>query len=266
MSDNNPNNQQNALTLLLQTKNITIRHKDNILLENVSLDVYQGEIHIITGDIGTGKTSLLNILGLLSELESEDREKSELSVFMPKRINCNRLFVGERDFLIRTYFSYIFQSPELIMNWSAIDNINFFLTATGYLRFNERARRNEAYSLCRSMGITAEIAERPVYTLSGGERQLIDIIRALVKKPKVLIADEPTANLSPELKSEIIFSLIKQIGQEQVSLIVATHDIVTIDLGGLIQLGQSYKLNFKFHRIENKQLKRISIDNYIQVD
>jgi ABC-type lipoprotein export system ATPase subunit len=208
--------------IILEAKDLSIQYDNTVLLQNVDITIHKGTAIIIRGPVGIGKSSLLRVLALLSK-----PAKGHIYITDSKGIkspDCVRLPQGELDDLIKDYFAYVFQMPELMMGWNALENISLPLIAKGY---SPSRRKEIAYECCRAMGIE-KVAERPAYTLSGGERQLVSIARALAKEPIILMADEPTASLDPESKVFIMERLINEAKKKGVTVIVATHDTVVV--------------------------------------
>jgi ABC-type lipoprotein export system ATPase subunit len=222
--------------IILHASNLYIEYDNKILLENVNLPIQYGSTISIRGDVGIGKSSLLRILGLLSSPErgsvylssSSKRavddyqdEKTKKVLKIRDYYDCSILPHPEREDIIKAYFAYIFQSHELMMQWDAVENISLPLFAQG---FSAKNRMKKAQALCRQLDIE-DIMHKPMYQLSGGQRQLVNIARALAKQPTILIADEPTSSLDPTKKS-MVFNLFQQLADEkQMTIIVATHNV-----------------------------------------
>ncbi len=183
------------------------------LLYDVNLSLDKEAAISIRGDVGIGKTSLLRVLGLLSKPRKGH-------VCIDSATDCSALPRAELNKIISQYFAYVFQAPELMMQWSVIENISLPLIAKGYAKAE---RKEQTYEFCEAMGL-AHLAEKPVYTLSGGQKHLVGIAMALAKQPQILVADELTANLDPLTKIYILERLIKQARERKITLIVATHD------------------------------------------
>lgn len=197
-----------------QATNIRVCYEDRLLLEKVELKIALGTCVSIHGPVGCGKTSLLRVLGLL---DAPDQGEIQIADHQ----QCNLMQRSEQDDLIRYYFSYVFQTPKLIKDWNAIENIKLFMDR----HFMCEADMDElAIDYCLQLNID-NIAYRPVYSLSGGELQLVSIARALAKRPKILILDEPTSNLDAE-KIMLALNLIKNyVREKKAILIMVTHRI-----------------------------------------
>jgi putative ABC transport system ATP-binding protein len=185
-------------------------------LDHVDLEIQRGEYISIMGPSGSGKSTLLNILGLLDRPTSgtywlEDADVSSL--------DDNSLAEQRQQ-----HIGFIFQSFHLIPRLSALENVELPLLLAGA---PVATRRERAREVLDSVGLSSRIDHRPDQ-LSGGERQRVAIGRAIVMKPGVLLADEPTGNLDSHSSSEVI-EIIEQLNRDGISLLVVTHDP---DIGG----------------------------------
>ena len=188
-------------------------------IRNVDLDVFPGQLVVITGPSGCGKTTLLNLVAGLDRATSgtvciEGQDLSELSE-------------GELTGLRRRYIGFIFQSFGLLPLLSAYENVELPLRISDWSR-GERHRRTEA---CLEMVGLGERANHRPYELSGGEQQRVAIARALVHQPPLLLADEPTGELDVATGTAI-FALLKEVVEkEKVAIIAVTHDIALAEIG-----------------------------------
>ena len=182
-------------------------------VHNVSLEVFAGQLIVLTGRSGSGKTTLLNILAGL------DRPTSGDIIIQGK----NLAKLSERDLtrLRRRYIGFIFQSFGLLYLLSAYENVELPLRIAGW-GWRDRSRRT--HEVLELVGISERANHRP-FELSGGEQQRVAIARALVHRPSLIFADEPTGELDTNTGA-VIFDLLKGITQnEEVGIIVATHDV-----------------------------------------
>jgi cell division transport system ATP-binding protein len=199
-------------------------------LSNVNLRIEEGEMVFLTGHSGAGKSTLLKLIGLL--------ERSTRGQVWVNQHNLNRL--KDRDIpYLRRQVGMIFQDHRLLNDRTVFDNVAMPLVVAGH-GHKETTRRVRA-SLDK-VGLLKKEKTFPD-TLSGGEQQRVGIARAIVSKPPLVLADEPTGNLDPELSHEIM-SLFSQFNQVGVTLLIASHDIglinqlekriLTLDEGKLI--------------------------------
>ena len=181
-------------------------------LDHVDLDIKPGEYLSIMGPSGSGKSTLLNILGLLDRPNSgtywlNDADVSSLD---------DDALAEQRQRNI----GFIFQSFHLIPRLSALENVELPLLLAGA---PVAARRERAREVLDSVGLAARSDHRPDQ-LSGGERQRVAIGRAIVMKPGLLLADEPTGNLDSRSSEEVI-DIVEQLNRDGISLMIVTHNI-----------------------------------------
>jgi len=180
-------------------------------LANVSLHVEAGAMAFLTGHSGAGKSTLLRLITLA--------ERASHGQVLVGGHNLNRL-PRRRIPYFRRHVGVVYQDHRLLMDRSVFDNVALPLVVAGY-GHQETARRVRA--ALDQVGLLGKERRVPV-GLSGGEQQRVGIARAVVHRPDVLLADEPTGNLDPELSREImgLFARFNQIG---VTVLVASHDL-----------------------------------------
>jgi len=202
------------------------------ILNKVNLIVNEGDFIVIKGKSGVGKSTLLRILGLLERPDKGLVEFMSLDAFsLPDDI---------RTELRLKYIGFVFQFFNLLPTLTVMENIELPLALLG-LKKEERRRR--VLFWLKYFGIEY-LADRYPYTLSGGECQRVAIIRALVKNPKVILADEPTSSLDDE-NSEIVLGLLKDINKEyRVSVVMTTTDFLLKVNGAKEFLLRNGVLNF----------------------
>jgi cell division transport system ATP-binding protein len=179
-------------------------------LHDLSLDVGRGEFVFITGSSGAGKTTLLRLL-----LHQETPSSGQVLV--------NGLDVGtlpaSKVPVLRRSMGVVFQDFKLISRKSALENVAYVLNVAGLSRGEQKRK---AYNALRSVGLNHKLNALPA-ALSGGEQQRVAIARAVVNEPDLLLADEPTGNLDPDLAVEIM-RLFREINARGTTVLVATHD------------------------------------------
>jgi len=201
---------------MIEFHNVTKRYEGGYeALTNVSLQLDDGQMAFITGHSGAGKSTLLKIIALI--------EKPTRGQALLNRINLNNL-ARHRIPYIRRNIGIIFQDHQLLFDRTVFDNVALPLQIQGY-RPQEIAKRTRA--ALDKVGLLSKEKSLPI-TLSGGEQQRVGIARAVVHKPMLLLADEPTGNLDPVLSREImeIFVDFNRVG---VTVLVASHDLALID-------------------------------------
>ena len=180
-------------------------------LDHVDLEIEAGEYISVMGPSGSGKSTLLNLLGLLDRPTSgtywlNDRDVSALP---------DSELADQRQRNI----GFIFQSFHLIPRLSALENVELPLVLAGA---SIKERRSRAREVLEAVGLNARLDHRPDQ-LSGGERQRVAIGRAIIMRPGVLLADEPTGNLDSRSGDEVV-EIIEQLNRDGISLLVVTHD------------------------------------------
>ena len=180
-------------------------------LKNVSFQIADNEMLFLTGHSGAGKSTLLKLM-MVMERPSQGQvliDGQNLRGLPNRKIPALRRKIG-----------VVFQNHQLLFDRSVFDNVALPLMIAGY-QPREVGRRVRA--ALDKVGLLNKEKQMPV-TLSGGEQQRVGIARAVVNKPKILLADEPTGNLDPELSAEIMH-LFEQFNQVGVTVLIASHDL-----------------------------------------
>ena len=187
-------------------------------LHDVSLEVGKGEFVFLTGPSGAGKTTLLKLL-----FAAEKPSEGQILV-LGRNVAC----LGESAIpALRRHIGVVFQDFKLLSRRTIEDNVRMALDVVGTPRREARAR---VFSLLKQVGLQHRRYHHPM-SLSGGEQQRVAIARALVNEPEILLADEPTGNLDPELTIEIM-DLIAGAATRGTTVIVATHDMSLVERYG----------------------------------
>ena len=184
-------------------------------LLNLGFDLGAGEFAFLTGHSGAGKSTLLKLVMCM--------EKASGGQVIVNGKNLNRLSRRQLPYFRRD-IGVVFQDHQLLFDRSVFDNVALPLLVAGYS--NEDAARRVRAALDK-VGLLKKENQNPI-ALSGGEQQRVGIARAVVNKPVLLLADEPTGNLDPELSAEIM-DLFEQFNQVGTSVLIATHDLGLID-------------------------------------
>ena len=200
---------------MIQLDNVGKRYPGGLeALRGVSLNIEPGEMVFLTGHSGAGKSTLLKLITLI--------ERATYGQIIINGRNVSRIRRSRIPYL-RREIGIIFQNHKLLYDRTVFDNVALPLVIAG-LAHQEIQRRVRA--ALDKVGLLDKERRYPI-VLSGGEQQRVGIARAVVNKPPVLLADEPTGNLDPDLSREImrLFEQFKQVG---VTVMIATHDIELI--------------------------------------
>lgn len=201
---------------IIELRNVNIYQGSNLVLQNVNLQVNKGEFVYLVGKTGTGKSSLLKTL--YGELELTEGEGT-VAGFSLRGLDWKKVPYLRRN------LGVVFQDFQLLTDRNVNDNLKFVLKATGWT--DEKLMNEKIADVLDKVGLKAKGFKMP-FELSGGEQQRIDIARALLNSPKLILADEPTGNLDPETSDEIM-SLLFQIAKDyNTTVVMATHDYIVV--------------------------------------
>ena len=183
-------------------------------LQNVNFHMAPGEMAFLTGHSGAGKSSLLKLIALL--------ERSSRGQVIVNNQNLSKV-PRRRIPYFRRNIGIIFQDHQLLFDRTVYDNVALPLIIAGY---SHREIGKRVRAALDKVGLLNKEKKYPI-TLSGGEQQRVGIARAVVNKPPLILADEPTGNLDPELSAEIM-KLFQDFSDVGVTVLIATHDIALI--------------------------------------
>lgn len=205
-----------------------------VALERINFRIAKGEMVFLTGHSGAGKSSILKLISMI--------ERPSTGRVMINNIDLSRLKRSQIPY-VRRDVGIIYQNHRLLMNHTVFDNVALPLVIEG---FTGKEMVKRVHAALDKVGLLDKQRCLP-QTLSGGEQQRVGIARAVVNKPPLLLADEPTGNLDPELSRDImrVFEAFNQVG---VSVLVATHDL------GLIARMRYRTLTLKQGRMINDGL------------
>ncbi len=202
---------------IIELRNVSIFQGDNLILQDVNLVVNKGEFVYLVGKTGTGKSSLLKTL--YGELPLKEGDGTIAGY------NLRELTWRKIPYLRRT-LGVVFQDFQLLTDRNINENLKFVMRATGWT--NAKLMDEKIIDVLDKVGLKSKGFKMP-HELSGGEQQRVDIARALLNSPKLILADEPTGNLDPETSDEIM-QLLFQISKEfNTAIVMATHDYMVIN-------------------------------------
>ncbi len=202
---------------VVSIQNANIYQGNNLVLQNVNFTVNRGEFVYLVGKTGTGKSSLLKTL--YGELTLREGNGSVVGFDL-------RTMDWKKVPFLRRNLGVVFQDFQLLTDRNVQENLRFVLKATGWK--DERLMEEKINDVLDKVGLKSKGFKMP-FEMSGGEQQRVDIARALLNSPKLILADEPTGNLDPETSDEIMQLLIQIAKDYGTSVIMATHDFIVIN-------------------------------------
>lgn len=201
---------------ILSLRHANIYQGDVLILSDVSFDVHKGELVYMIGKTGSGKSSLLKTL--YGDLYLKEGE-GNVAGFNLKDLNWKTVP------LLRRNLGIVFQDFRLLSDRNVYNNLEFVLKSTGWA---DKVRMKEKIeTVLTKVGLRGKGFKMP-HEMSGGEQQRVDIARALLNNPKLIIADEPTGNLDPETTDEIMQLLVAICKDYNTGLLMATHDYTVL--------------------------------------
>ncbi len=227
---------------LIEVKNLrkvyTMGEEKVIALDNVSLDIQKGEILCLIGASGSGKSTFLN---MVAGLEKPTRGEINIGNVAVHKLNEERVTLFRQKNI-----GFIFQSFHLIPMLSAMENVSLPLIFQGMER---KKREKAAREMLKAVGLVG-FDNRLPGRMSGGQQQRVGIARALVTKPKIIFADEPTGNLDSTTSKEVMTLITDMVRKNGQTLLIVTHDpniasfgdrIVTIMDGNIVNIEDNRK-------------------------
>ena len=219
---------------LIRYKNVNINQQELGVLEDVNLELNKGEFVYLIGKVGSGKTSLLKTIYGELDIQSGDAEVLGYNMSNIKRKHIPQL---------RRRLGIVFQDFQLLTDRNVHSNLSFVLRATGWS--NKIAIKERIDEVLDQVGMTGKGYKMP-NELSGGEQQRIVIARAILNRPEIILADEPTGNLDSETGRQIV-ELLKSICASGSAIMMTTHNLHLLsEYPGIV------------YRFENHQIKEVT--------
>lgn len=219
---------------LIRYKNVNINQQELGVLEDVNLELNKGEFVYLIGKVGSGKTSLLKTIYGELDIQSGDAEVLGYNMSNIKRKHIPQL---------RRRLGIVFQDFQLLTDRNVHSNLSFVLCATGWS--NKIAIKERIDEVLDQVGMTGKGYKMP-NELSGGEQQRIVIARAILNRPEIILADEPTGNLDSETGRQIV-ELLKSICASGSAIMMTTHNLHLLsEYPGIV------------YRFENHQIKEVT--------
>lgn len=201
---------------IVELHSANIYQGESMVLQDVNFTVQKGEFVYLVGKTGTGKSSLLKTL--YGELTLKDGQGTVVGYDLRK-------LTWKTVPFLRRNMGVIFQDFQLLTDRNVNENLKFVLKAIGWK--DEKLMNEKIADVLDKVGLRSKGFKMP-YEMSGGEQQRVDIARALLNSPKLILADEPTGNLDPETSDEIMQLLIHIARDYGTSVVMATHDYIVI--------------------------------------
>lgn len=196
---------------IIEINNISKSYGQKNILKDISMKIEEGELVAITGESGKGKSTMLNIIGLLESIDN-----GQVIIDGQKNIKPNSFAASK---LLRTKISYLFQNFALIDEETVINNL---LIALKYAKDNKKEKLKKISEALKMVGLDG-FEKRKVFELSGGEQQRVAIARIILKPSKIVLADEPTGSLDENNRDKVV-DLLKTINKLGKTVVIVTHD------------------------------------------
>ncbi len=190
----------------IELKKITKKYGDNIIFSDYNLNIEEGEFVGIKGKSGKGKTTLLNIIGLLEKCEGQ-------VIIMGEEIKTKK----EKRMILRDIIGYLFQ------NFALIDDLSVYENLKVVLRGKDKKNMELLRDALEKVQLTSGILNKKIYTCSGGEQQRIAIARLILKDSKIILADEPTGSLDKD-NTDLVMKLLLDLNKVGKTIVMVSHD------------------------------------------
>ncbi|RXE74429.1 ATP-binding cassette domain-containing protein [Muribaculaceae bacterium Isolate-013 (NCI)] len=205
-----------TLAKIIEYNDVEVLRKELVVLKHVSFSLEEGEFAYLIGRVGSGKSSLMK--SMYAEIPLSG---GHANVLGRELIGIRRKEIP----MLRREIGIVFQDFQLLTDRTVQQNLEFVLNATGWRDRTDKENRIE--QCLRQVGMENKSYKLP-HELSGGEQQRVVIARALLNKPRLILADEPTGNLDPETGQQI-FALLRRCAEEGTAVIMATHNLALVE-------------------------------------
>ncbi len=196
---------------IISIKNLKKNYGSNHVLKDIDIDIEEGEVVVIVGSSGSGKSTFLRCLNLLEEPTSGEIIVDGVKI-TDKKTDLNKL---------RREVGMVFQQFNLFPNYSVIENIK--LAPKKLRKVSDKAITKKARELLNDVGLLNKAKAMP-NSLSGGQKQRVAIARALAMEPKIMLFDEPTSALDPEMIGEVL-DVIREVAEKGMTMVIVTHEM-----------------------------------------
>ena len=201
---------------LLEVKNLTKIYKETkheyVIFQNLNLTVKNGESILLLGNSGCGKSTLLQILGLI--------QKQTEGEIIFDGLNTSNINEKQKNILLKEKIGFIYQFHYLFNDFTAIENLIIPQLIKGV---DKKTAELEATKMLQILKMEHRKNAMP-FELSGGERQRIAIARAIIKQPKLILADEPTGNLDNDMSNLVVDEMLKMVNKNNIAIIMVSHN------------------------------------------
>ena len=215
------------------TRRFSVPGGDFTALSKVNAEVPKGTFAILKGRSGSGKTTLMNIIGTLDD-------PTEGEVYLDGQL-IKKMSEHERENLRRRDLGFVFQSVSLIPSLNAFQNVEFSMRMAGIKPSKERDRRVE--ECLKAVGLSNRMTHMPA-EMSGGEQQRVAIARSIAHHPKLILADEPTAELDSQMAAKVTEMFKEMTKREGITVLMTTHDVGLMGAADMvIELENGVRIN-----------------------